>query len=145
MRPSGLFRSPPELAQGLTKARHAGAILLTMLTCWVLGMGFLGLSELMQSLLPAFAAVLLVLGYLWVFAPTLSLLGHLPMAVVLHMLLRRGRAGWIFVALAGLVIGAICSAVLSWPFILPFGPILALVQAGLLRLILIRASNAPER
>ncbi|WP_419409783.1 hypothetical protein [Primorskyibacter sp. 2E107] len=91
--------------------------------------------------LPVVGAALEAFGLLVAYSFLLSWLGHLPLAVVLHMAFRRGRGGWLVAVLAAGGIGLFWAQVLATPIILPFALVGGVLQAWLLRrAVLVRAS-----
>ncbi len=96
-----------------------------------------------KASLPSVGAAIESVGVIVLYSFAISWLGHLPLAVVLHRMLRGGQGGWLVALVASALIGAFWAQVLHLPIILPFAIVGGMLQAWLLRrAVLARASLA---
>lgn len=135
------FRTEP-VAERLGLWPHIAAILLAILVAIVLGAGLFAVGLLVDHMDPLAINPVGLFGFLLLYSPILSWAGHLPGAFVLHILLRKGWAGWVSVALAGLGIGAVLAPLVGSSAPVVFAPILALFHAKALRWVLVRLQGS---
>lgn len=126
-------RSDPGIAKGLNIWSHLLAVLTALFGTIALGLLLMSVAWAVEPLSVEVAGGFAALAFVVTFSVMFSWAGHLPGAVVLQIILKRGYGGWAVAMAGGLAVGLVLAALVGGPLAALLGPFLAAIHLAALR------------